>query len=355
MKTRSMVLWKAASALLLLASVLTSSGSSAPWQDTTRTPGTGWQASSLYADLPPTVFAPGGRLLVVERVADTVSRLEPYDPSSNLVIALRCRDGVVVVTSLPQSPYLPTGSTRGVSQNSNSTTNTDAHEPPDQETFFEALLMDHSRQFIARTNLFCRLGPAVTSPSRSSVWGITAGNAVDSQILRRQLQNHAENLRTSLDDARPSILARKLADSRQRITQESGTGRILAAVAIVVSDDECWRVDVTGQFWKCRVAIAGRGAELAEQNLLDRIRSESGSTEKELSATTVQHVVSQWSSEKAQTIGRQCIREVLRERVAGKRNTVEGQPQLVHLLALTLSDSGEQWNGDENIDETKPI
>jgi len=289
---------------------------SAPWQDPSRSV----LQESQYNDLPPTVFAPGGRLFSVERMMQAVSN--PQDSSSNLIIAIRCRDGVVVVSSEPQSPYLHQYRENRTAINETK----NASGTP--------LLLEPERDSLLPSAPFCRLSP--------HLWGMTAGNAVDSQILRRRLQLHAEAFREALEDCQPHIISRRLADNLQLSTQQAGKGRILACCALLISEDQIWRVDSTGQFWKCRAAVVGRGSFKAEQELLERIGQ---SSKTQMSPDIIHRRVAEWSMEEALLAARDCIRSTL----STKPDDKQLQPSM-RLRGMTLTGSTVRWLMNDDFD-----
>lgn len=280
-----------------------SSSSAAPWQDrSSAVASTGTRPdNSLHLELPPTVFAPDGRLYNVEDLSNAVS--DESDPSSNTLIAILCRDGVLAVTSslFPESPYLQyvamsRSNESNIGYEKNQTSKTTSH---DDNVDYNAdfllpsllLLPDRHHENLAP---FCRI-----SSNNNNNGGIllaaTAGNAVESQILRQRLLGIAELMRSSeeLDEIReditgrddmeesgnsasfvsssPFVVARRLADQHQLRTMELGKGRILAAVAVLLSHESLWRVDPAGQFWKCQAVVSGRFAATSERLLWEEI------------------------------------------------------------------------------------
>jgi len=228
---------------------------SAPWQaqgDSRR----GIVEESLYADLPTNVFAPSGRLLSVERILPLTTTMA--DTSSNLVVAIHCRDGVAVVASLPRSPYMYDPTHPKITNSSNTTAGNES-TPPSLRIF------DETSAEYSWNAPFCRLS--------TGLCGITGGNAIDSQILIDTLYDYAQGAREAMeaDIFSSRVLARRLADRLQVKTQQAGKGRLLASVAIIVDVHEVWRVDPTGQFYKCRATAAGRGAREAEHALIKEL------------------------------------------------------------------------------------
>jgi 20S proteasome alpha/beta subunit len=188
-----------------------SSSSAAPWQSNS---GTSVLEQEEYRDMGPTVFSPGGRLHSVERTVAAASSLQ--DTSSNLVLALACREGVVLVTTCNTSPHLDIIASVDVDN--------------EDET---ALWMSRNGRHVAP---IARIAP--------EIFMATGGNAVDSCILREKITRMAEATKQEHDGGMPltaslvscSGLARRVSDHLQSPTQTTGkAGRILAVRNIVVS------------------------------------------------------------------------------------------------------------------------
>ncbi|KAL7566199.1 hypothetical protein ACA910_011272 [Epithemia clementina (nom. ined.)] len=209
-----------------------------------------------HAALPPYAFAPGGRLLSVQ-VAAEAGLLD--NPSNNVVSAIRCRDGVIVVATVPESPYLARNNLTTITTESTTQTTTNNNATTAASTLLPLLMPETG---VARPP-FLRLS--------TNMWAATAGNHVDSQLLRLKLHRIAEDIREEDQGDRPDVLARRLADNLQLLTQEFGHGRILAAFAIVFTNTEIWRIDPTGQFWKCGGTVIGRDCFSAESKLLSEL------------------------------------------------------------------------------------
>ena len=176
---------------------LSSSSETAAWNG-----GAPWQTSgssrsiieeSTYADLPPTIFSPTGRLHSVERVVRASKT--PDNPRGNLLIALKYGGGVVVVTTLPTSPFL------NVTENSTLFLSNQTSDTP---------ILDFPN---------CALVTA------------SAGNAVDGRVLRTKIQAFVEYaMETQKESVRAAEVARNLADHLHGNTQTVGGrgGRMLA-------------------------------------------------------------------------------------------------------------------------------
>jgi hypothetical protein len=175
---------------ILAVSVTTADGSSslAPWQDAAIVGSSvGGRSMDMFADLPPTCFAPNGRLPAVERILQRTLGDTDAPPSSdtNLVVALQCRDGIAVVSTVPQSPYLYTSS-------GNSTGNqTMQEDSPQKEALSTSLLLDDCDNSEAVDTVI----PAPFSSLSSSVWGVTAGNIVHARVVERYWHEIASDMR----------------------------------------------------------------------------------------------------------------------------------------------------------------
>jgi 20S proteasome alpha/beta subunit len=311
-------------------------------------------AAQQYATLPPTVFAPGGRLFSVERACQGV---QDDTPSHNLVVAIHCAEGIVVVTSSLASSYLagdmPTHHT-----NSSNRTSWLEEEP--------LVLPDTG---IPRPP-FCRLS--------SHLWGVTAGHATDAQLLRLQLQAVTEDLRGREDSeqeslAQPSVVARSLADLRHRATQAPASGQdvLLNATAVVFGDTpgqgqngDLWRVDPTGQFWQCTAVVVGRRADVAEADLLDRLAQRVGvaalpthdaddtetttTTLRRPSPATLRRCLAELTQEEALALAAACIREALAVKTTTSTATMNSASP-VSLKGLCFKDGQPHWLTDQEL------
>jgi hypothetical protein len=174
--------------LAVLVTTVDGSSSAAPWQDASIVGSSvGGTSMDMYADLPPTLVAPNGRLPAVERILQrTLGDTDASQSSTNLVIALQCRDGIAVVTTVPQSPYLYT-----TSSSNNSTGNQTAQEDsPPKEAVSTSLLLDDDDN-----NEMAAVIPAPFSSLSSSVWGVTAGNIVHARVVERYWHEIASDMR----------------------------------------------------------------------------------------------------------------------------------------------------------------
>jgi hypothetical protein len=215
------VYWITIASLAVFVTSVDGSSSLAPWQDAAIVGSSvGGTSMDMYADLPPTLFAPNGRLPAVERILQrTLGDTDEPQSSTNLVIALQCRDGIAVVTTVPQSPYIYTPS----SNNSNSTGNQTAQEDsPQKESVSTSLLLDDDYNNEAAAAVI----PAPFSSLSSSVWGVTAGNIVHARVVERYWHEIASDMRRqemAVDGAngkdltfQAAVLARRWADYVQQ-------------------------------------------------------------------------------------------------------------------------------------------
>lgn len=309
--------------MCLLPSVAFSS-SAAPWQSNSWTP---VLEQETLRDMPPIVFSSAGRLYLVERTVSAASSIE--DNSSNLVVALCCREGVVLVTTANTSPHLHI--TASVDNNS-----------------------DETALWMARKGRHC----APLSTIAPEMFMVTGGNAVDSCILRKKITRIAEAMLEENDGGQPlppskvscAALARRVSDHLQLPTQTMGkAGRILAvgtviiffycthilreqtltimyikSYAVLVGRDNrspcLWRIDPTGQFWKCDATVIGRGASAAEAHLMDMVLSEKDES----------FVFSNLSTRQALSVASECIEKTLPKETKS------------HWQALVLRTNGEQ-------------
>jgi hypothetical protein len=194
--TVSVVYWITITMLAVLVTPVDGSSSLAPWQDAAIVGSSvGGTSMDMYADLPPTLFAPNGRLPAVERILQrTLGDTNDVPPSSgtgtNLVIALQCRDGIAVVTTVPQSPYLYT-CTYTASNNSTGNQTMREDSPQKEAGTFTSLLLDDCDNNEAVDSVI----PAPFSSLSSSVWGVTAGNIVHARVVERYWHEIASDMR----------------------------------------------------------------------------------------------------------------------------------------------------------------
>ena len=201
----------------------------APWQSSL-SKDSSVAEKKRYLDFPPTVFAPNGRLHVVEAAMEASSSSD--DPTANAVVAIRCENGTeVILASIgTRSPYLDSDMIVSIEDDANTT---DTNTTTSNTTSIQ-------NATISARNESAQSTPSLLLPTKSHVsllgprlFGVTAGNAADSSILSEKLHQLATAIREEVGElstvARlpPSILARRLADQLQRPTQNIFAGETL--------------------------------------------------------------------------------------------------------------------------------
>ena len=183
-----------------------------------------------FSPLPPTVFAPSGRLHMVERVAQETT--DSQDTTSSLVIAIKCEGGekLVLVCSSPVSPYCihdlldndeheHEDNTRQEEETSTTTSTTTT------STFYNKPLLLLTRHNKTTTTIKSKPHHPTISTIGTSLILATAGNAMEATVLHRKLQQivlsmiRHEQCSSSSHDIDPAIVARKIADVIQLTTQ----------------------------------------------------------------------------------------------------------------------------------------
>jgi hypothetical protein len=209
-----------------------------------------WQAL-----LPVHAFARHGRVPSVEAALQLVSS-PSLDPTANLVLALPCRDGIVIVSTRAQSPtvtvtLLPPHHNNSHNNNNNNTTkNTDTDKLLSSEPLFLESSIPMIPLYPPNTGWMTRTSrrktntttihnhsdtaKATAAAEGGNLVAITAGNAMHSHVLRRRIQAQAQAMarRQELDatattTSRSHVLARRLADQVQTATQSTTGGRLL--------------------------------------------------------------------------------------------------------------------------------
>jgi 20S proteasome alpha/beta subunit len=344
------------------------------------------EEESIYADLPPTVFSPSGRLVAVERAVPRVTL--PADRSSSLVVSIRCRHGTVVVSSLPKSPYLY--DPRNTENNGTATTGTPNSTPANvtQSTTADvplAILFNTSDSESWNRGLplpFCRLAP--------QLFGIAAGNAADAQLVRHRLLRIAHGF--FLDGHASSIparaVARQWADECHYRTLQDGSddARILACSSILFDSQELWRVEPPGQFYLCRAAAAGRDAPRAEKLLVEALTRRAADSQKNLtgdsetdgldgshstsstgdnssqlsahsadgsvSGSRIRQVILELTFDEALAIACQTILATLQRdttTTGGRVDADGGRDPAVRVLGLSLGDDNVEWHDQDRL------
>lgn len=192
-------------------------------------------------DLPPTLFSPTGRLPAVERVlqqavgsSSSSSAAADASSQSTLVFALQCANGIAVVTTVPQSPYLhvPTPKSKSKSNTNttiscssatnttgnnttNTTTNTTDSKLSETETQTTSLLLLLDNQSVPA---------APFTQLTANTWGVTGGHSVQARVVQRYWHDLASDLRrqqqqqqaTTARGTTAAVLARRWADVVQQ-------------------------------------------------------------------------------------------------------------------------------------------
>ena len=214
--------------------------------------------ASRYEALDPIVFSPTGRLHPIEAA---VKASKANTPLSNLVLAMRYRDGLLLISTIPTSPYLETRidntsiddvdekkvnvdtatatatSTTGSIKNDNKkTTNIDVNDDVD-----DSLLSSSSSLFLFdETCLTTTTCPILDI--HPCIVAATAGNAVDNKIMRTRLfalgVSAMETQGIVEEDVSVDQIVRDLANQLQVVTQDlaaaqkQGLDRMIAVSSI---------------------------------------------------------------------------------------------------------------------------
>ena len=247
---------------------------SAPWQGQEGGGGDSSSSSSSssllleqlkYNDLSPTIFSPTGRLHPVEK---TMEEVKASSSGNNVVVALVCQDGILMLSTVPLSPHLNTTTIltstplRSIETNhsNNNTTHSTNH---DDQVMGTSLFLsgttsaedESTGHSTSSTTLSSSILPIVQLGP--GIVGATAGKMGDSQVLRMRLEamaqqqpwmdedddeddDHDDN-NTKVWDNRGKLhgwvpkLARQLADLLQGPTQKtSGRQGPLLSVRMMV-------------------------------------------------------------------------------------------------------------------------
>ena len=189
------------SAVLLLVVDASSSSSSsfdsAPWQSKPDSRSRRLE-ESVYTNLPPTVFSPTGRLHSVENAIQAASK------QGNLVMAMNCKNGTVIVSTVTMSPYLNCSQQLLIWNN-----NDDDHENDG----------DSSSSSSSSTVPIFDLSPTLVAA--------TAGNPIHRQVFKGKLHACCQSLMQQQQqlveqDIQSGPLARFVADQFQIPTQTVG-------------------------------------------------------------------------------------------------------------------------------------
>jgi hypothetical protein len=198
-----------------------------------------------FSPLPPTVFAPSGRLHMVERVGAETTDVS--DETSSLCIAILCNGGqsVVVVSTSPMSPYcdldylmMPSTSLGAQDLPSNDVTVTNIQDTKNyignNNTLQGAAQFDLNGNYTAplllamsEESCFRQSPGRITSPCLSMMGPsfviVNGGNAMESHVLQTKIQDVVLSLiqqeQCSLQTIPTALVARHVADIVQVPTQ----------------------------------------------------------------------------------------------------------------------------------------
>jgi 20S proteasome alpha/beta subunit len=317
----------------------------------------------IRLEIPHYVFAPSGRLYTIEAICEAIEQ----DDNSNTVVVLQVAQGIVIVTTVPSSPYM-----KSFQQFVESEDKKGRHlgtEEPLVEPGDDDLSLWLSEEDIG-------ISPTVSAPflrivGSDRILAITAGNPLESQILRSRLVEIAQHVHdefgttSSAADHHPDEavedfphdeffenVARQLADDNQLRTQQFQHGKVLAATMILMQsqkmpskhhyphnplDEETtdhhlkthspgiYRIDPTGQFFPCQAVVAGRQASQLEAWLQKElvqlhnkeINSTDSQTKKNSNAAVRTVLAQQLSLEQALVLARDCILQARKSTTIG--------------------------------------
>jgi 20S proteasome alpha/beta subunit len=106
-----------------------------------------------------------------------------------------------------------------------------------------------------------------------------------------------------------------------------------------LGDGQLWRIDPTGQFWKCNAIVLGRDADKAEEALYKRLveADEEDGPKKEL-----EEVLREMTGEEAMEVLCDCMNRVVwPEKPAATPMPVTAAISGVHWQAVILKDDGK--------------
>lgn len=190
--------------------------------------------TSRYEERQPTVFSPTGRIHPIEAA---VKACKAVTPLSNLVLAMRCRDGLLVISTLPTSSYLdittstsctdiknkvsidaasPTSAGNTSIHTDNKSANSTVNGTIDNSALSSSLFLFDETCLTTTTGPILAIHPCIVVA--------TAGNAVDNKVMRSRLLalgvNAIETQGFVEEDVRVDQIARDLANQLQVVTQD---------------------------------------------------------------------------------------------------------------------------------------
>lgn len=256
---------------------------------------------------------------------------KPSNTTSNLVVAMQYRDGIVVVSTMIRSPFFYFDAIQNRS--------VDIEDHNDNIDSF----VDHTMQDIVSLDWQDRshpIRPPFVQLDRQ-LWAITAGPAPEGQIVRlHQLGAIVDDFRREYYQVpRAAVVARRIADQYQVLTQKKGAtngGSILPTTCLIV--DNCknrdipssiWRVDPNGQFWQCHAVVVGRGATAQmEQEFMDFLTPTDGKM-----MVDIEHQLRQLTMEESLTLATKLIRQAFL--IHRQRNSPSSEA--IYMQALVLN------------------
>lgn len=251
------------------------------------------EASRYEEQFSPITFSPNGRLHQVEAAVKASKLLMP---SSNVVIAMKCREGLVVFSTLPTSPFLNTTEIRHTSVVSNGDDEVEKNLQQKMEgdetgkatvsiSYPSLFLLEETCQSTTTSPIMLD-GPLlrhdlVAATGGNTVYGIFFRHVL-SQLIASTVQDvsglepivsagkHVQNrVEAGFDGLSARRLAHDLANALQVGTQDMSKAQVplMASSLILLGQKEIWRIDPTGQFWESHAAVAGQDAHAIEEAL----------------------------------------------------------------------------------------
>jgi 20S proteasome alpha/beta subunit len=272
--------------------------------------------ASKMEELPPIIFSPRGRLHAVEAAVQASQLLATTRSSSNVVIAMKCRQGLVVVSTIPTSAFVNSTTTRTTAvdvavsfdDDNNNNNNNNNNNAPTTAMKQETESLSPSLFLLEETCCTTTTSPILSSSldGQDDLVAATAGNAVDGNVLRSTLLALMSNYLAKSSSAMEPIatttatsanaasaasgmsssgyqvlplllqaknLARDMANLMQAATQDLQQSQIplLASSLVVLGQGDIWRIDPTGQFWRCHATVAGQNANAMETLLWQQL------------------------------------------------------------------------------------
>jgi 20S proteasome alpha/beta subunit len=313
----------------------------------------------IRLEIPHYVFAPSGRLYTIEAICEAIER----DENSNTVVVLQVAQGIVIVTTVPSSPYM-----KNLQESIEAQKKRQTEQQNDDDCWSSSLWLSEEDVGIS---------PTVSAPflrvvGSDRILAVTAGNPLEAQILRSRIKEIAQNVHDEFgtsgqsrhDDNKEEediplhefleTVARQLADDNQLRTQQFQHGKVLAATMILImaaphtpsnhiletavahhhtsqQHPGIYRIDPTGQFFPCQAVVAGRRASQLETWLQNQLvqfhKNETTTTRKNPNASVRTVLAQQLSLEQALVLARDCILQAQTTTTSSMKssaNTIDG-------------------------------